>query len=258
MAVLDCAPVLCGTHPEGVRDRSYHPHHVLQSSDNDPLLKYIVLKLGSPIRLVHGDEGSDVLDQVLFNVFELAAVKAPPDPMVQGPVSKATEVKNPAVQLPLVIPPEIRIVHVQVLVPERQIIDIGMFPIINLCRVRRQSHHRIHKLRYERLLGHILGEDDLGGLREELDPNAQLRDERLGRHARTCHWVHTPTCRVIDIRHRGHHVTYVEVHAAHQPLLRGAPQLCVTTQDLHVVILCGAFQLKVLALLVGTLDQPRR
>mmetsp|Transcript_52604 Transcript_52604/g.105594 ORF Transcript_52604/g.105594 Transcript_52604/m.105594 type:complete len:224 (-) Transcript_52604:1237-1908(-) len=132
MAVFDCQPLLGGALLQGIWNSRYHDHTVLKSSHHNSKAEDALVKQRAPVLMVFVNKEVYVLVHIVPDVLELRHVEHPPQLMRQGARAETTEVEDAAIHHAVLVAPEVRIVHVEVLVPQRDVVGVGMLEEVHL------------------------------------------------------------------------------------------------------------------------------
>mmetsp|Transcript_59107 Transcript_59107/g.185492 ORF Transcript_59107/g.185492 Transcript_59107/m.185492 type:complete len:331 (-) Transcript_59107:533-1525(-) len=257
VAVGDAGKLLHGAHSVAVGDGSHHKHSVPHRGENDHHHHDIPVDSGASGLMIRFNEDVDVLPQVDANVFEVRAVDAPPDFVPYAADTESSPVDNPAVEGPVLVTPEVRVVRIQVHVPQGDVIGVTVLPELDLLSVRIPGHQRGHEPRLELLRGCVLGEERSRNLRDELVRILELPPAAGSVFTSDAGGVHAPGLRGCPACAGVEVVRGEEVVAAQQAGLVRAGNPGAGSHQERVVLLGRTLQLPVLALVVGPLDLER-
>mmetsp|Transcript_6958 Transcript_6958/g.19664 ORF Transcript_6958/g.19664 Transcript_6958/m.19664 type:complete len:533 (-) Transcript_6958:9-1607(-) len=179
--------------------------------------------------------------------------------MTQGAFPESAPIDDAAIQFAVFVPPEVCVVRIEVIVPEGDIVEVVVQPILDLRSVSGPSHHVIKEFVLERVGFDILREDHARGFGKEpnglLQPSLHRRRSLVGGRRR----IDAPRLRIVRIGRETSQAGPQHLLAAHLPALMQACDPSGGHHQQHVIILRGTPQLeRVLALVVRALHFARR
>mmetsp|Transcript_27249 Transcript_27249/g.74949 ORF Transcript_27249/g.74949 Transcript_27249/m.74949 type:complete len:260 (-) Transcript_27249:769-1548(-) len=207
--------------------------------------------------MVHVNEELEVIGEVPLERLVVAAVQPPPELVTHAAHAHVAPVKDPTVQPAGLVAPEVSVVHVQVHVPQGDVIVVEELPVVDLCLVRRERHHRAPELVEERVLGHVLLEQHLADVRDEGDRKVDLALEHPRILTGGPIWIHAPVQRLLGVRVIGE-TRLQHFVVAHLPSLGEPSHLSAHLNEACVIVLLGSPEVVVDAFVVRALDLVRR